>query len=183
MDLGPSLDPTGSSATTSFQWSALGVTFLHVILGLILFEPTLFPGGDNAGYLILGDALRNGDGYRDLYAPGTPFHAKYPPVLPLILAAFGSVQVSKFVMLACTSLTVLVTAHLGRRIVGDGPALLTALFLAMNPTLLEYGHYILSEAPFILLSILSAIFNNRFLPVVETHLPCNRWAMVNILPA
>ncbi len=155
MDLGPSLDPTGSSATTSFQWSALGVTFLHVILGLILFEPTLFPGGDNAGYLILGDALRNGDGYRDLYAPGTPFHAKYPPVLPLILATFGSVQVSKFVMLACTSLTVWVTAHLGRRIVGDGPALLTALFLAMNPTLLEYGHYILSEAPFILLVVLA----------------------------
>ena len=40
-----------------------------------------------------------------------------------------------------------------------------------------------SEAPFILLSILSAIFNNRFLPVMEIHLPCNRWAMVNILPA
>lgn len=155
MDLEPSSDPTGSGATTSFQWSALGITLLHVTLGLVLFEPTLFPGGDNAGYLILGDALRNGDGYRDLYAPGTPFHAKYPPVLPLLLAAFGSVQISKFAMLVCTSLTVWVTAHLGRRIVGDGPALLTALFLAMNPTLLEYGHYILSEAPFILLVVLA----------------------------
>jgi hypothetical protein len=155
VDLEPSSNLIGSGNTTSFQWSALGITSLHVILGLILFEPTLFPGGDNAGYLILGDALRNGDGYRDLYAPGTPFHAKYPPVLPLLLAALGSVQISKFAMLICTSLIVLVTAHLGRRIVGDGPALLTALFLAVNPTLLEYGHYILSEAPFILLVVLA----------------------------
>ena len=151
----PSSHPSGLGTATSFGWLAFGLALIHIVLGIILYEPTLFPGGDNAGYLILGEALRNGDGYRDLYIPGTPFHAKYPPLLPSLLAILGGVQVSKFAMLACTSLAVWVTAQLGRRIVGDGLALLTAMFIAVNPTLLEYGHYVLSEAPFILLVLLA----------------------------
>ncbi|MDH3733041.1 MAG: hypothetical protein OEU54_05880, partial [Gemmatimonadota bacterium] len=65
-----------------FGLIALALAALHAIGGLLLFEPTLFPGGDNAGYLILGEALREGEGYRDLYLPGSPLHAKYPPVFP-----------------------------------------------------------------------------------------------------
>ena len=137
----------------NFNLVAAGLALLHFLLGLIVFEPTLFPGGDNAAYLILGEALRTGEGYRDLYLPGTPLHDKYPPLLPSLLALsgwVGGVIVAKVLMLAFTSGVVWVTAHFGRRWAGKGPALAAAGVLAVNPTLLEYGHYILSEAPFTL---------------------------------
>lgn len=137
----------------NFNLVASGLALLHFLLGLIVFEPTLFPGGDNAAYLILGEALRTGEGYRDLFLPGTPLHAKYPPLLPSLLALsglVGGVMVAKVLMLLCTTWVVWVTAHFGRRWAGHGPALAAAGVLAVNPTLLEYGHYILSEAPFTL---------------------------------
>ncbi|MCY3601371.1 MAG: hypothetical protein OXN85_15495 [Gemmatimonadetes bacterium] len=137
----------------NFNLVAAGLALLHFLLGLVVFEPTLFPGGDNAAYLILGEALRTGEGYRDLYLPGTPLHDKYPPLLPSLLALsgwVGGVIVAKVLMLAFTSGVVWVTAHFGRRWAGKGPALAAAGVLAVNPTLLEYGHYILSEAPFTL---------------------------------
>lgn len=149
---------------SGFVWAASGLAALHAVLGLLVYEPTLFPGGDNAGYLILGDALRSGEGYRDLYLPGSPLHAKYPPLLPSLLAilgVFGGVQLFKVAMLACTSAVVFATARLGRAWIGEGPALFAAGILAVNPTLLEYGHYILSEAPFTLLVVLALWASTR----------------------
>ena len=144
----------GGRTRDAFGLTALGFSFLHLLLGLLVFEPTLFPGGDNAGYLILGEALRNGEGYRDLYLPGAPLHIRYPPLLPMMLVPLGwigDVLPAKFAMLICTALTVWATAHFGRRWVGKGPALAASGLLSVNPTLLEYVHYILSEAPFVLL--------------------------------
>jgi len=148
----------------SFPWIVCGLALLHLLIGIFLFEPTLFPGGDNAGYLILGDALRHGEGYRDLYLPGAPWHARYPPLLPMLLAGvgvFGGVVLAKAVMLVLTTLAVWVTAHLGRRWIGEGPALLAATLMALNPTLLDYGHYILSEAPFVVLVLLALWASHR----------------------
>ncbi len=142
----------------TFGQAAFGLATLHALLGLALYEPTLFPGGDNAHYMILGDALRNGDGYRDLYLPGTPLHAKYPPGFPVLLAALGwlgGVQLFKIAMLALTTAAVWLTAHVGKRMTGEGAGLLAGGLLAVNPVLLEYGHYVLSEAPFIALVLLS----------------------------
>ncbi len=141
-----------------FGQSALAVCLLHVVLALILYEPTLFPGGDNANYMILGESLRNGAGYRDLYLPTEPLHAKYPPLLPALLAVLGwlgGLQLYKLAMLACTVTAVWLTIQVGRRLLGDGPALLAGLLLAVNPVLLEYAHYVLSEAPFVALVLLS----------------------------
>ena len=154
----------GSWGERHFASLSIGLAVLHFVLGLLVFEPTLFPGGDNAGYLILGDALRSGEGYRDLHLPGTPLHIRYPPLLPFLLAALGwigDVLPAKLAMLILTAMTVWATAHLGRRWVGDGPALAAAGLLAVNPTLLEYGHYILSEAPFVLLIVAALWLSQR----------------------
>lgn len=148
----------------AFGLAALGFAFVHLLLGLLVFEPTLFPGGDNAGYLILGDALRSGEGYRDLHLPGTPLHARYPPLLPVMLAGLGwigGVHVAKVAILLTTAATVWATAHFGRRWIGAGPALAAAGLLAVNPTLLEYGHYILSEGPFVLLIVAALWLSQR----------------------
>ena len=68
----------GSDGLSPATWAGIAVA-LHVLLGLVLYDPTLFTGGDNAGYMILGDALRSFRGYLDLHLPETPLHTKYPP--------------------------------------------------------------------------------------------------------
>lgn len=131
---------------------------LHLLLGLLLYEPTLFPGGDNAGYMILGKALRTFSGYRDLYLPGSPLHAKYPPFYPLVLAVLGWVgglQLFKVASLLLTTGAVALVGFLGRRWLGTRRGLLAALVVAVNPVLLEYSHYVLSEAPFVALVLLA----------------------------
>ncbi|MDX1393961.1 MAG: hypothetical protein R3195_06215 [Gemmatimonadota bacterium] len=164
VDAGDSPAAADGERRDSFGWMALGLAGIHALLGFLLYEPTLFPGGDNAGYMILGEALRSGEGYRDLYLPGAPLHAKYPPGLPILLAGlgwFGGVQLFKAAMLVCTSATVWVTARVGRALIGTGPALVAAGLLALNPTLLEYGHYVLSEAPFVLFVMLAVLATRR----------------------
>lgn len=138
-------------------WAGL-IVVLHLGLGLLLWEPTLFEGGDNAGYMILGEALRSGEGYRDLYLPGEPLHAKYPPFYPALLGILGwlgGVQLFKLLSLAFTTGAVALTARLGREMAGTVPALAAAAVLALNPVLLEYAHWILSEAPFVFLVLLA----------------------------
>lgn len=154
---GEAIDPPRWIGLT-FGQSALAVCILHVALGLLLYEATLFPGGDNANYMILGESLRSGAGYRDLYLPVEPLHAKYPPLFPALLAVLGwlgGVQLFKLAMLALTAAAVWLTIQIGRRRLGDGPALLIGILLAVNPVLIEYSHYVLSEAPFVALVLLS----------------------------
>ncbi len=141
-------------------WAALAV-LLHVAGGLLLFEPILHPGGDNAIYMILGEALRTGEGYRDLYLPTAPLHTKYPPFYPALLGVLGWVggaQVFKLASLALTGAAVGGTAFLGRRLAGEGVGLAAAGLLAVNPVLLEYSHWALSEAPFVCLVVLALLW-------------------------
>ena len=120
---------------------------VHFVVGLLLYEPALFPGGDNADYMILGESLRTFEGYRDLHLPGSPVHTKYPPGYPVLLAVLGWIgggQLFKLASLALTTATVWLTATWGRKVAGPLPAILAAGVLALNPVLLEYSHYVLS---------------------------------------
>ncbi len=161
------MSKTAWSETDSFQaaglsfgaWAAV-VAGLHLVLGLLLYEPTVFPGGDNADYMILGESLRSFEGYRDLHLPGSPVHTKYPPAYPTLLALLGwiaGVPLFKLASLALTTGTVWLTARWGQRLTGPVPALLAASLLAVNPVLLEYSHYVLSEALFTFLIMLCLI--------------------------
>ena len=153
---------------------------LHVFLGLLLFEPTLFTGGDNAGYMILADALRSGEGYRDLYLPDAPLHARYPPGYPVLLAVLGTVgglQLFKLFSLACTAGAVWLTHRLARTRLAEGTALAAAGLVALNPVLLEYSHYELSEAPFLVavMAALAAFAAGHVLGGSDDALPSIRW--------
>ncbi|MGH7672788.1 MAG: glycosyltransferase family 39 protein [Gemmatimonadales bacterium] len=128
----------------------------HLLLALLLFDPKPFMGGDNFWYMILGEGLRNGDGYRDFWLPTAPLHTRYPPVYPILLAVTGwfsnSVIAFKALSLACTTTAVGFTYALARRRTGDaGLALAAALLVAVAPAIVEYSHWELSEAPFLVL--------------------------------
>ncbi|MEN8143997.1 MAG: hypothetical protein ABFS14_03520 [Gemmatimonadota bacterium] len=135
---------------------ALLLVGLNLILAFLLFDPALFTGGDNSRYMILAEALRTGEGYRDLYLPGSPLHTKYPPGYPVLLAALGwigGVQLFKLASVLLSAGTVWLTFVLARRLHEVGVALLAATVVALNPVLLEYAHLVLSEALFGLLVI------------------------------
>ncbi len=142
----------------------LALAGLHLLLGLLLYDPTLFPGGDNAGYMILGKSLASGQGYRDIYLPLGPLHTKYPPLYPLLLSVFtplGSLQLLKLTSLVLTTLAVWLTYRLADRMVGRGPAVVAAGLLALSPVLLEYSHYVLSEALFVVLVLTALLWLER----------------------
>ncbi len=44
--------------------ATLWVCGAHLVLALLLFDPQPFMGGDNFWYMILGESLRTGHGYR-----------------------------------------------------------------------------------------------------------------------
>lgn len=152
-------DPAGDflSRLSPEQWTVVLVG-LHILLGLLVYEPVLLANGDNAGYMILGEALRTGEGYRDLHLPGAPVHVKFPPLYPALLAGLGflgGVQLFKLASLALTATVVAVTILLGRRWLGFRGGLLAGAVVALNPLLLEYGHYVMSEALFTALLVFS----------------------------
>lgn len=150
----------GGGLPGGFRAWAAGACAVHVVAGLLLWEPTLFPGGDNAGYMILGEALRTGAGYVDLHLPDAPVHTQYPPLYPALLAVLGwmgGLQLFKAASLALTTGAVALTAGLGRRWGGPLVGAAGGALAALSPVLLDYSHYVLSEAPFVFL-VLAALW-------------------------
>ncbi|NIR42995.1 MAG: hypothetical protein GWN99_03795 [Gemmatimonadetes bacterium] len=134
----------------------------HVLLAVLLFDPKPFLGGDNYWYMLLGESLRTGEGYRDLWLPSTPAHTRYPPLYPALLAFLGLIKVSpvlfKLFSLACTTAVTALVFLLTERRTGDRQlALLAGGLAAAAPILVEYAHWVLSEPLFTVL-VLVAVY-------------------------
>ncbi len=141
-------------------WAVLGALIAaHLILAFLLFDPKPFVGGDNAGYMALAESLRTGEGYRNIYLPDAPRHAQYPPVYPLILALAGALGGSlitfKILSVLFTATAVLFLFLLARARLGVAAALAATTPFALSPLLLYYSHWVLSEAPFVLLTLVA----------------------------
>ena len=141
-------------------WTVLGVAIAaHIALGVLLFDPKPFVGGDNAGYMVLAESVESGRGYRDIYLPGAPRHAQYPPVYPVILAAAGALGAGltglKGLSLIFTAGSLVPLFLLARRRLGNEGAVGLVIAFALNPVLLYYSHWVLSEAPFVLLTLVA----------------------------
>lgn len=143
---------------------------LHVVLCLALFDPLLHTGGDGAAYLLLAESVQSpSDGYSTTIDPGPPTpHAKYPPGYPALLALFqlvfgGSVIAAKALSMILTGLSVLGFCHLTRGRFRRGVWLALCGAFAVNPIVVEYSHWILSEAAFlaVVLAALVALDRDR----------------------
>ena len=138
----------------------------HVLLAVLVFEPTIFPGADAGHYMVLGESLRNGMGFRDIQLPGSPLHAKFPPGYPLILALagwFGGLQLFKAASMAFAAGSVWLSYRIAESIVGKRVAFVAAGLFAMTPVLLDFSHRVLSEAAFtfLLLAVVAATLGDR----------------------
>jgi hypothetical protein len=161
--------PAGAAGTAPDRAGRLALGGF-LLLGVLLFDPRLFTGGDNVVYQLLARALAEGRGYVTLYEPGEPPHALYPPGYPALLAplvaAGGGVLASKLLSLAAAAASVWLSARWLRDRLepGSGGAAARAAALALlatSSTLLAYSHWMLTEAPFLAVSLGALILAER----------------------
>lgn len=133
---------------------------LHLLLCAVLFDPKIHTGGDSATYVLLAESiLRTGDGFALSMVPGPPeAHIHYPPGYPLLLAPavglFGrNFIVLKLLSVLFTTVSVIIFCLYARGGRGRVPWWSLGLAFAVNPGVIDYSRWILSEAPFLLLTL------------------------------
>ena len=135
---------------------------LHLLLCAALFEPKIHTGGDSVTYVLLAESLLTpGDGYALSLDPGPPqAHTKYPPGYPATLAPLVAIFGRNFVVLKLLSLvftagSVLLFCAYIRRGRDPLPWFFLALAFAVNPGVIDYSRWMLSEAPFLFFTLLA----------------------------
>ncbi|MFL5582007.1 MAG: hypothetical protein ACJ8AO_16690 [Gemmatimonadaceae bacterium] len=136
---------------------AIGLVHLLRRPPLVLSVPGSF--NDDGVYLVLGKAIAAGEGYRSIHVPGAPVELKYPPGLPLLLAAlWATLGDLGLVVSAMRAVNVLAAAgaaallwRVARRDLALPPAfaLLGVLPLALEDTV-QYWSLVLGEPWFVL---------------------------------
>ncbi|MCE5270285.1 glycosyltransferase family 39 protein [bacterium] len=137
----------------------------NLVLCLFLFDPKPHTGGDNASYIILAQSiLHPGDGYTQHIGPGPVVpHTQYPFGYPLLLAPLVALAGVNFVVLKLLSVAFsLLSVFLFHRIMkcNTTPVIAAAatLCFALNPVLVDFSHWVLSEEAFLCFSLLALYF-------------------------
>jgi 4-amino-4-deoxy-L-arabinose transferase-like glycosyltransferase len=141
------------------RWLLLAIG-LFLVTAFLLFDPKLYTGGDNAIYMILAQSLARGTGYTDIHLPVPTSHTQYPPGFPALLALLvllsGTVNVlaAKLLVFFC-GVVALVFAYrlLGQAL--DDASPWPMLILVSMPVLALYSSRVLSDIPFLLLTVAS----------------------------
>lgn len=138
---------------------------IYAVLSLLLFDPKPFVGGDNAAYTALSKSLVQGRGLTETWSPDARPHTQYPFGFPLLLAPVSLLKLPyawyKLVPWLSGLAGIALSWLLFRRH-SAALALATALLLAINPHYLEFGHWVLSELPFLALAVLSLWLLSRW---------------------
>ncbi|MBC7262803.1 MAG: glycosyltransferase family 39 protein [Chloroflexi bacterium] len=147
------------------QHIGLFLAVIGVILALLLVNGHLMLAGDNATYIVLGQSLALGKGYRLISDPREPLMALYPFGYPLLLAAVlrltGNTQ---DLLAAIVPMKLLSIAFFGGSLVllydllqkeGHWLATLVTLLTAANPYMLGFATEVQTEITFFFLSLLA----------------------------
>lgn len=149
---------THSPSTRFIYWGVLLLTFL--IAYIYTFDDKLAMLGDNASYYILGKSLYQGDGYVNISSINRAPNNHYPPGYPAIISvvrwfAEGIVPV-KILNGAFLLLGIIFLFEFILRTTTDIVLAFVISFLTLiNANLLYYGSVMMSEVPFMFLSLLS----------------------------
>ena len=124
--------------------------------------------GDNAAYLYLAESLATNQGYTDLYLAEPRPNTAYPPVLPLMLtpvvAAIGyDIPVLKFVVLTTGTVGLFFIFRLVQHECDRMAALWVTLLCATLPLHLSYATTVMSEVPYICMSMAALYYGLKYL--------------------
>ena len=136
---------------------------LGLLCALLMLNAHLVPAGDNATYLVLGQSLATGNGYRMISDPRAPQMALYPPGYPMIVAGLLALTGTTRHLLAAIVPLKLLSIALFLASIGlaydilrrrkAALAALTALLMAVNPQLLHFANEVGTEIPYLFLSL------------------------------
>jgi hypothetical protein len=154
---------TRGSSTTWATWVAavfvVGVSIWSLDSSLKLQE-------DSGIYIALAESLAAGQGYRDVFLVDRPLHVQYPPLFPALLAPVVGLRgldiaAMKLVMTAAAVVALLLVAALFRRLAGDRTATLVVLATGASPALVYYTQSVMTEIPYLLVSLLAVLWIER----------------------
>ncbi len=153
-DLGERLDHP-----RTFWAVAAVLAAAFVALSYLTREPGMATGDDDATYMLLAESLRQGT-YRDLMVLGEPYHTTYPPVFPIwimMLSLVGIASPDGVILVNCVLVgaALLMVAGVVRRKWSAGVALTVLAVSAVNPQVLYWTGFALSEASYLALSVLA----------------------------
>ncbi len=137
-------------------WAAALILALHGTLAWMGRGVGIVTFHDDARYILLSRALKEFH-YRELWRLDAPVHSMYPPGYPALLALWSEIGGYGFDWLVLLSALASVAA-LGftfaavKRITTPALALASVAILAVNPYLLPWAGYVMSDAPFLALT-------------------------------
>jgi len=134
------------------------LTFICLIIGIICFDPKLYISGDNVELIEVGTRLA----YEHHYGG----HIKYPYGVPALLALSellvpGSLMVKKIAVFILYLIMVPFLYGLFRYYVSSRASLVLTFLGATSATVIEFSHYVMTEIPYLSVSIIGLYFIHR----------------------
>jgi 4-amino-4-deoxy-L-arabinose transferase-like glycosyltransferase len=138
-----------------------------LFLYLASLDGSLEPIGDNAEYILLAKSIALGQGYKNIYEVNNSPHTKYPPLFPLLLApivyfsGYNFIAMKLLVMIIgiCSLYLIFI---LFRNILDEFTAFWIMLLSGISYQIVFYSHTVLSEIPYLAISLLALIFTTRY---------------------
>ena len=146
---------------------------LSLAVGVFCFDDKLSLSGDNTEFIILARSLAQGDGMTLINFPTPRVATKYPFGFPLMLsplaALFEPTSASgmtdwvamKWLIVLSFAAAIVVLYYLVCDQWGRPAAAAVAALTMTNPLLVDYGHQVMSEVPFLLFSLLALLCLER----------------------
>ena len=144
-------------------WLLLG---LIPVLFLLLLNSNLSPFVDNARYIAAARSLLSGNGYSHIHSQTISPQTLYPPGYPLLLASLiylfsQNILVFKLLSMLATVCALIALYFLLNRHTDPTTAATVTLLAGVNPLLAFFAAVELTEAPYLMLSVLALLFVER----------------------
>lgn len=151
---------------SNMWWIYVGLAFGSLIMALVCFDAKLSPNGDNAEYIILGQSILEGQGLSYIHEPVIKPGTKYPFGLPILLAGVQYIFPNNIIALkgfiaTLFVLTIPLIFYFFSQFTHSFFALALALLCMVSPPLLEYSHQVMSEIPYLMVSLLAILCLKR----------------------
>jgi hypothetical protein len=170
----------GKEESNLFNWLEthkkdvlLLVFIVYVLSGIVHFSTELSTIGDNAQFIILGQSLAEGKGYKPINLPTPTGHTKYPFGFPALLALFYPLfHLNYLGYKIVVFLFSIATFYFLFKWLNSYPVYLLFSFLflmALNLKYLEYSSLILSETPFLFFLVLGFYYFRQFDKSAKTY--------------
>ena len=152
------------------------ILLIAFIIGLIYFNPNLHIAGDNARYLIVARSILAGTGYRIINSPDPQFETKYPFAYPLILTFIMNLFGENLIFLKLFSLlSFIISIWLSFKIfsknISQKNLIFLILIMALSPYLVQYSDHILTEMPYLFVSLLAFFMFKKYLDDKKYFIP------------